>query len=365
MASQSIAIVNHAEGQLERRGLACLLWGVGIFTGLLIGGAIVLGAVYAGWNTGLATARADATVTAAAYAQQQCERIPADLAAGRLSLAQSRFQNLASRPKPPDCLPQLAPTASAVFLLAAASPTPAPTYTASASPTAPPATATASEAATLPAGEDALAYDLDALLAEAQSAMSLGDYPAAIDTLDAIISLDQEFQRDLARRLFLEALTAEALALFRSGRLSEAVVMTDRAEEFGNIDQLNHERYIALLYLDGQRYLTTNPAEAVRKFSSLYYEFGLRDYVNGPIVGELQEALRNYGMALALQGDHCQAQAQFEAALNLNPPLSRINLADLTARRDQSILACQAQEQAAAAEDGAPIATPLPVGQTG
>ena len=183
--------------------------------------------------------------------------------------------------------------------------------------------------------------------------MSQRDYPSAIDTLDAIISIDGDFQRELVRRLFLEALTAQALALYRSGRLSEAIVMTDRAEEHGNIDDLYHERYIALLYLDGQRYKVTNPAEAVRKFSSMYYEFGVRDYVNGPIAADLQEAHRNYAMALALQGDHCPAQAQFEAALELRPAFSRVNLADLTARRNQSIQACQGNQQETVAIAGA------------
>lgn len=373
--------MNHAAGRRKRRGIACLLWGFGACVCLLVAGVIVIGAVYAGWNTGLATARADATVTAGAYARQQCDRIPADLAAGSLRLAQSRFEDLASLPLTPDCLPLMAPTATAAFLLAASSLTPPPRHTAS--PTAVQAVATATRAATaapattLSEGDSAAGYDLDALLKEAQSAMSLGDYAAAIDTLDAIISIDEAFQRDLARRLFLEALTAQALALYRGGRLSEAIVMTDRAEEHGSIEDLYHERHIALLYLDGQRYKTSNPAEAVRKFSSIYYEFGVRDYVNGPIAGELQEALRNYAMALALQGDHCPAQAQFEAALNLQPAISRVNLADLTARRDQSMLDCQAQQQGAGdSEAGAPVAspegigardapTPAPVGQAG
>ena len=359
-----------------RRGFYCLLLAAGFFASLLIMGLIVMGAVYAGWTAGLATARAEARITAAAYAQGQCERIPADLGSGNLGLARSRFADLASLPQTPACLPLLAPSATAAFLALHSSPTPAPTNTAQ--PTSAP-TASPTKAATVEtiSGEPSLDYDLDALLAEANSALSLRDYRAAIDTLDAIISIDDDFQRELVRRLFLDALTAQALALFRSGRLSEAIVMTDRAEEIGSIEDLYHERYIALLYLDGQRYKATNPAEAVRKFSSMYYEFGVRDYVNGSIAGDLQEALRNYALALALQGDHCPAQTQFEAALELGSTYSRVNRADLAARRDQSAVACQQQQGEAAAtawvaSDGSPAdigvragATPAPVGQTG
>lgn len=366
MQSQSIAIVNHAKGRRKRRGLTCLLWGSGAIAGLLIAGVIVIGAVDAGWHTGLATARSESTVTVEAFARQQCDRLPADLLSGSLRLAQSRLEHLANLQQTPDCLPQMASTATTVFLLSAPSPTPPPTHTRApplptvASTAAPP---TSAPEAAAPSGDLAAGYDLDALLGEARGDMSLGDYPAAIDTLDAIISIDEKFQPELVRPLILEALTTQALALYRSGRLSEAIVMTDRAEEYGSIEDLYHERYIALLYLDGQRYKTTNPAEAVRKFSSLYHEFGLRDYVNGPIAGELQEAYRNYAMALALQGDHCPAQAQFKAALDLKPAISRVNLADLAARRDQSALACQAQQaEAAIPEDGAPAATPETIG---
>ena len=374
MNSPDAQIVNYAEKR-RRRGLVCLLWAFGAFAFLLVAGIFMIGAVYAGWTSGLTTARAGATATAETYAQEQCDRIPDDLGSGRLSLARSRFADLASWQQTPACLPLLAPTATAAYLASIPSPTPFPTATpAPIQPTIAPSIAVATERTS---GELPLDYDLDALLAEATSALSLHDYPAAIDTLDAIISVDGDFQRELVRRLFLDALTAQALALYRSGRLSEAIVMTDRAEEHGSIEDLYHERYIALLYLDGQRYKATNPAEAVRKFSSMYYEFGVRDYVNGSIAGDLQEALRNYAMALALQGDHCPAQTQFEAALELTPAYGRVNRADLVARRDQSAVACQQQQAAVAATAGVESeaspqeigvraeATPAPVGQTG
>ena len=374
MKAAGVNIVNHAAPRRGRRGLACLLWGVGAGFCLLVASLIVSGAVYAGWNTGLATARAESTVTAQAYARQQCDRIPADLLDGNLQLAQSRLEHLAKMEQTPTCLSRMASTATLVFLLRASSPTPPATNTATPRPATPPAaTAAPIQAATAganaPSGDITAEFDLPALLDEAQSALRQRDYRAAIDTLDAIISIDAGFQRELARRLMMESLTEQALALYRSGRLSEAIVLTDRAEELGNIDELYHERHIALLYLDGQRYKTANPAEAVRRFSSLYYEFGLRDYVNGPIAADLQEAHRNYAMALAFQGDHCPAQAQFDAALQLNPAFSRVNLADLTARRNQSSEACRTQQGEAASNAGAaPPATKqviAPVGQTG
>ena len=338
---------------------------MGAFACLLVGGAIVIGAVYSGWHTGLATARANSFAATQSEIEIQCGRIPEDLAVGNLGLAQSRFEDLANLPRTPDCVPLWAPMATAAKL-AAVSPTPAPSVTATPLPAI--ATAAQSAPASTPGAtafveQSPPAFDLNALLEAAQTAISLGDYSSAIDTLDAIISLDEAFQADQVQPMYLKALTAQALALYRSGRLSEAIVMTDRAEEQGSIDDLYHERFIALLYLDGQRYKTTNPAEAVRKFSSLYYDFGLRDYVNGPIAGDLQEAHRNYALALALQGDHCAAQAQFSTALELRPAVSRVNVADLSAQRDQSMLACQGlQQQTASSAGAAPAATPQSIG---
>ncbi len=371
MKSPGAQIVNHAGRRRAPRGLTCLLWACGGVVSALVAGLVVSASVYAGWNTGLATARARATTTSVAYARQQCDLIPSDLAERAFSLAQRRFEDLARLPQTPDCVPRYAPMGTAAFLNAFSSPTTPPTSppapdaraTATPSPTAPPAAATRA-----PSAESQTQFDLEALLAEAQAAMNRDDYPSAIDTLDAIISIDGDFQRESTRALILEALTAQALSLYRSGRLSEAIVMTDRAEDYGDIGELNHERFIALLYLDGQRNKGANPAEAVRNFSRLVFEYGLRDYVDGPVAADLQEAQRNYAMALALQGDHCPAQVQFQAALDLNPPYSRVNLADLTARRDQSALACQAQqgEAGAAPAGGSPAnATRAPVGHSG
>ena len=215
-------------------------------------------------------------------------------------------------------------------------PTPTPT---TALPTEIPATAPISD-------EAAFSYDLDALLAEARDDLGLGSYTAAIDTLDAIISLDDEFQRELVRKLILDALTAQALTLYRRFDLAEAIVLTDRAEAYGNIDDLQFERAIALLYLDGVRYKLSNPGLAVRSFSDIVYTYSNPNYKNGAVMGELQEALGNYADALALQGDHCLAQEQYAAALSLQPPITRVNRGQLQAKRDQAALACQEAVQA-------------------
>ena len=172
--SQGAPIVNHAEPRRGKRGLACLLWGAFAFVCLLIAGAVLMGAVYAGWNSGLATARAQASITAEAYARQQCERIPLDLAAGNPQLAQKRFEELLKQERPPGCLFNLAPTATAAFLLSATSPSPPPATVLPPTPTARPHTATPPSASSDSEPSSEAGYDLNALLEEARNCAKPG-----------------------------------------------------------------------------------------------------------------------------------------------------------------------------------------------
>ena len=325
-------------------GASCLIWAMGSTAFLLMAAALVIVAAYAGWGSGVETARAKATVAAAVTQQNQCELIPQDLAAGNYDLARRRIESLRSVMPAPACLLPLLPTATAAYLLAQPSPTAAPTLTAT--QPAPTATPPPVQASAPPAEDDSgWAYDLDALLAEAQADLQARDFVAAIDTLEAIIGLDGDYNRDQVRGLALQALSAQALLLYRSGKLSEAIVLTDRAEVYGDIGELNYERYVAEQYLTGQRYKTTNPALAVLRFNEIYYQHN-SNYMNGQVAAELQDALRYYGDALALQGDACQAKDQYAAALELYPSYSPVSRGELTAKQQQTTQDCSTQAPA-------------------
>ncbi len=338
MTSNQPQVTNLRQRQ-RGRAASCLLWSAASTMFLLTAAAVVIAAAYAGWDTGVEAAKAKSTGTVAAERRQQCQRIPADLAAGNFDLAKTRIESLRATMPAPACLPPLLPTATAAYLLAQPSPTALPTLTATKlAPTAtlpPPAM----PSATPSDNESGWAYDLDALLAEARADLAARDFSAAIDTLEAIIGIDDNFNREQARGLALEALSAQALLLYRQGKLSEAIVLTDRAEVYGDIGELNYERYVAEQYLTGQRYKTTNPALAVLRFNEVYFQHN-SNYMNGQVVGELQDALRYYGDALALQGDACQARDQYAAALDLYPNFSPVSRGELTTKRQQSALAC-------------------------
>lgn len=341
MTSKQPQVTNLRQRQ-RGRAASCLLWSAASTILLLIAAATVIVAAYAGWGSGVETARVNATGTVAAEQQQQCERIPADLAAGNFDLAKTRIESLRAKMPAPNCLPPLLPTATAAYLLAQPSPTALPTLTA----TRPAPTATLPppvlSSPTVEEDDSGWEYDLAALLAEARADLAALDFAAAIDTLEAIIGIDGDFNREQVRGLALEALSAQALLLYRNGKLSEAIVLTDRAEVYGDIGELNYERYVAEQFLTGQRYKTTNPALAVLRFNEIYYQHN-PNYMNGEVVGELQDALRYYGDALALQGDACQALEQYQAALALYPNYSPVSRGELTTKQQQSALACGTQ----------------------
>ena len=344
MTSQQPQVTSYRHPRGRRRAASCLIWAVASTILLLMAVTVVMVAAFFGWGAGVETAKANATGTAAVDRQQQCERIPADLAAGNFDLARRRIESLRATMPAPECLLPLLPTATAAYLLAQPSPTSAPTLTALPTLTAPAPTATPpAQSSATPGEEDSgWDFDLDALLAEAQADLAARDFTAAIDTLEAIIGIDSDYNREQLRGLALEALSAQALLLYRSGKLSEAIVLTDRAEVYGDIGELNYERYVAEQYLTGQRYKTTNPALAVLRFNEIYFQHN-SNYMNGQVVGELQDALRYYGDALAFQGDACQARDQYAAALELFPNYSQVSRGELTAKQQQAALDCGTQ----------------------
>ena len=354
-------------GRAGRNG--CLAGSLLLAFGLLASLVIVVAAAYGGWNAGLQSGRAKATESAESELREQCDLLLRDLGAGKHELAQTRIDWLQRRLPEPACLRDLASVATAAYVHSQPSPTSPPTRAApSATPRPSPTVAPIQPqpTATLDAGDD-LAYDLEALLAEANAELGLRNYTAAIRTLEAIVSIDEQYQRERTRAMLLEALTAQALALYRSFDLSEAVVLTERAEQYGDIGELNYERYVADTFLIAQRNKTTNPAEATRRFSEVVQRNP--NYMNGQVIGEWQDALRYYGDALLLAGDACSALQQYGAALALHPNRSLVSRGLLNAKQQEAAQSCGGADANGGGSAGntgvAPVSTRLPIGVRG
>ena len=301
--------------QRPRRRFGCLVWLMAGLAFMALAAVITLGAAYAGWHAGIDIARENARGTAAADINQQCGRASADIAAGNQTLAGTRLDYLTSLEAPPACLDSLIPSATA---LAFSTPIP-PTETATAAPqpiTNAPTAMPSPTAIPFSPTEQGISYDLDDLLAQARDEMSQREYQAAVDTLDAISALDPAFQRDAVRRLYFEALSAEATIMLRGGQLAQGILWAGRAEAYGVLpDQLAGERNIAAMYLNAMGLKQVSPGDAIRQFKRIAYDFSSPNYQN--VLGELKAAYVAYGDAFAFGGDHCSAMYQYQAALEM------------------------------------------------
>lgn len=324
-------------------GPGCLVWGcMGAFSSLLALGMVIL-AGFAGWTEGLQVAQVNATATREAGITVQCDFLRTDLQNNNSGLAQRRLEALLQATPSPGCLLELAPTATAVYLInlptntPTITPSPQPTVTPTLAPSATlPAEITAEPAATTEDTGVVGGFDLAALLNDAQNYLAAGDYADAIDTLDAISAIDPTYQKTTIDQLLYQALTTRARQLYRSnGNLAEAILLTGRAEEYGDIGELNFERTIARYYLNAQTALDVNYSLAIRNLSYVVSQSpGYRNAAD-----QLYEQYVAYGDALALGGDACNAVSQYNAALSLRPAAP----ASLSTKRDEASATCSGQ----------------------
>jgi tetratricopeptide (TPR) repeat protein len=339
----------------EGSGPGCVVWGlVGVF--MLAGSLfVVLMAGLAGWNDGYRVAIGNATATSAQEILTQCNLIPNDLAQNAFGLAQVRVNSLMQSPQGAECVATLAPQMTAVYSSAMQTLTPA--ATATAEPTATPALVVDASPSpdAPPAPTSSSGFDLGGLLAEAQADVNAGEFLRAIDTLDAISAVDPTFQKSQVDQLLFRALTSEATRQFRGGgNLAQAIALTSRAEAYGDVGELNYERFIAELWLQAQAYSGVNYPRAIQLLNRIVFEQRLPNYRNA------QQQLVNqyiaYGDALALGGDPCNAVQQFDQAVRIS------NSQTANTKRANAQAACTALQTAPTLDPFAPTPDPAASG---
>lgn len=315
----------------EDGGPGCLVWGVmGVFSlGLAV--IVVLLAAFAGWSDGLRVAQGNATATRSADIISQCSFIAQDILSNNTGLVQRRLEDLLVVTPAPDCVSLYVPTATALYINNLPTATPSPTSTI-------PPTATLPAAETLAAPPEVTAqtgatleFDPAPLLLDAQNQIASGDYKSAVASLEAIVAIDANYQKATVDGLLYQALTAEATSLYRTGgNLAEAILLTNRAEEYGNVGDLNFERSVASLYLDAQAAKNINYPIAIQLLSQVKNLAGDYRGTNG----QLFDQYVKYGDTYSLSGDYCNAQRQYDSAWSMQQP------GTLQSKRDAATLAC-------------------------
>jgi len=331
-------------------GPGCLL--LGVVGAALVGCAalVALMAGAAGWTSGQQIARANATATQSAQIADQLNRIPGDVASGNTVMLEARIRFLATlTPGVPD-IPALMQTATAVYIQRQPTATPTPTPT-------PEATATPARVEILPTAPGG-SFDKAALLQQARSAVALAQYEEAIDLLDALIALDPAYERPTVNALMLEALRSRALILFRTGtNLAEAVVLTDRAEDFGlsGQDDLRFEREVAALYLSAKSASGANYGAAVQALQRVLQLSP--NYLDARQLLFRQHV--NQGDYWAAQNEFCPAVGPYTSALNvLNDP-------SVAAKRSNAEMMCAQATPVGLPPDAAPPPDGQPIAPVG
>jgi len=336
----------------ENNGPGCFVWFLVSSFSIFLAVVVVIMAMLAGWSQGIDVAQANATSTRNVDIQTQCEFLARDLANGNLSLAERRFDDLILATPAIPCVIQFAPTATALYFenLPTTTPTPLPptaTATMTATPivTVAPATAIPTLADTnittpvqsqSSSGGVQINFDLDGLLVEARTAISEQRYTDAIDTLDAIIAIDIDFQKGTVDNLLFTALTSEARFLYiTGGNLAQANLLVTRAEEFGDVGDLSYERFIAQLYLEAQGYRNINYPLAIQSLNQIVITQGLTNYRDAST--QLVDQYVKYGDSLVEGFDFCLAETQFNAALQLTTDV------EITTKRNNASEECRTQ----------------------
>ena len=296
-----------------RSGSGCFVYA--LVGTVLLGLAVIIVALasFAGWTSGQHIAQTNATATQSAAIQEQLNRIPADVSSGNQVLLNARIQYLATLTPGVPGMTDIVATATAVYLNALPTATPTPGITPTVATTVAPTIAVPQ--ATVQAG--GLVVDLAALLSDAQTAIAVSDWDAAIESLDIILSADPNFEQATVRQLMSQALTSKALALFRSGDtadLAEANLLTDRARQYGDVADLEYESYIAAQYLDAINSEGVDYNKAIQVLTNVYNQVpNYRD-----VRSRLFNQYAAYGDALVAGGQVCLAVVQYQNALNLS-----------------------------------------------
>lgn len=338
-------------------GPGCMVWG-GIGAIILIFSLAIVGmAGAAGYTTGVRDAEAQATETQQVVINEQVARFPTDVAQQNQFLVNTRLDFLQRMTPAIPQVPEMRMTATALANNMLPTATSTPTMTPEIAETLPVEVTEAVDMTATESSSDSR-FDVVTLLENAQRDFNLGQYEDAIETLDNIIRIDSQFERQYVRRLMFDALVRRADLLYDSiDTVAEAIVLTNRAEEFGSIATLDisYERFIGGLYLDATRRIDLGDhLSAIRSLNEiLQYQ---TSYKGTDITRLVFNEYVAYGDAFVFGAQPCQAVGQFNTALTYFFDNG------VTAKRDAAQTACE-QGTPTPPADGTSGNEVAPVGQ--
>lgn len=271
-----------------------------VWLGILI---LILGVACGGlfgYYSGMQARKAGEANQITAAATTQFELGMADLAEGRLAIAQQRFEYVLNiDPSYPGAAEKLAE----VMILQAqvSTPTPIPSPTPSPTPDL---------------------RGVEEIFTQALELVKGKQWAAAYDSLQALRNSDATYRAIDVDGLYYVVLRYRGVEMIlNDGNLEGGIYNLTLAEEFAPIDaDAISYRTWARYYLNGASYWGINWEQVVSIFSEIYLAFpNLRDGSGMTATERYRVAAVEYGDKLFEQEEYCKAQEMYQTALNLSP----------------------------------------------
>ena len=297
----------------QKRSHAWVWWSLaGIFVLLLV----AFGSVYGGYQAAIKQRLGYQDTQVAAEAQAQFDLGVQDVLAGRYDLARQRFEYVMQiNPNFPDITEKLAEVL--LSLNTTATPTVVPTPTLTPTPDR---------------------RGREEIFTQGQAALLAGDWTTAIDTLLVLRKRDPAFMAVKVDGMLFVALRNRGVdKIARQADLEGGTYDLALAERFGPLDvEARNWRDWAILYVRGASFWDVDWAQAVYYFGQLVQIApNLLDRSGYTAWERNILSLIGYGDWFARQGMYCEAQQQYEAALNLRDDPVAKPTADFAAQKCQ------------------------------
>jgi tetratricopeptide (TPR) repeat protein len=160
----------------------------------------------------------------------------------------------------------------------------------------------------------------EAIFASAKSLIAAGDWTAAIETLIALRNKNLTYRvYEVDDMLYAALRNRGEDKILRQGDLEGGIYDLSLAEKFGPLDyQAVVYRDWARLYLTALGFWEAYPAQAVYYFGQIAAAApGLQDSVGWTAGWRYRMSLIHYGDQLASEGKWCEAEAQYQASMDL------------------------------------------------
>jgi tetratricopeptide (TPR) repeat protein len=261
---------------------------------------IAAGSAYGGYQSGINQRTVLEATQVAQQIHDQFSLGVQDLEAQRYVMARQRFEYVIQHdPAYPGVTEKLAEALLHLNIIATETPVPTPTLT----PT-----------------QDT--RGVDQLFSESQALLASGDWSGAIDTLLRLRKVDPAYQPvEVDSMLFVALRNRGVDKILKAGDLEGGTYDLAVAEKFGPLDvEASNYRNWADMYVTGVSFWELDWEKAIYWFEQIAVVApGLRDGSNMTSVERYRLALVRYADFLAQSGEWCEAQEQYQRALDYSP----------------------------------------------